>query len=115
MTVDLKNIVRMDSIRQPVTVSFRGCEYELPSRDAELLDRLISAEKLMSEAVTGREKAEALKQGISAFLGSAAADELYPDIMHADLDEMRRIYNIMVGLAAKRSREIIEEEYLSHD
>ena len=62
MTVDLKNIVRMDSIRQPVTVSFRGCEYELPSRDAELLDRLISAEKLMSEAVTGREKAEALKQ-----------------------------------------------------
>ena len=113
MTVDLNNIVRMDSIRQPVTVSFRGCEYELPSRDAELLDRLISAEKLISEAVTGREKAEALKQGISAFLGPDEAEKLYPDIMHADLDEMQRIYLIMTECAAKKSREIIEAEYLT--
>ena len=109
------DIVNMDHERKPAVVSFRGREYELPSRDAELLNKLIAAEKSIFAAESGREKAEALKQGISAFLGSAAADELYPDIMHADLDEMRRIYNIMVGLAAKRSREIIEEEYLSHD
>lgn len=113
MTVDLNSIIRTDIIRQPVRITFRDKEYELPSRDAELLDRLISAEKAMSEAASGREKAEALKQGISAFLGSEEADSLYPDIMHADLDEMQRLYLIMTELAARKSKEIIEAEYLT--
>ena len=101
--------------RTPAVISAYGEEFVLPVRNAEFLEKLAEADKKVSSAQNIHERALALREAVSVFIGKENTDKIFPDADTADLDEMQAFILSLAGTVKQKSIELIREKYKCED
>ncbi len=77
-------------VRTPRTLKAYDKEFAIPVRTVEFEEKLEQAGKALSECKTASETAQALREGISLFVGEEDTERIFPKekLMEIDVDEL---------------------------
>ena len=77
-------------VRTPRTLKAYDKEFVIPVRTVEFEERLEQAGRTLSECKTATETAQALREGISLFIGEEETERIFPKekLMEIDVDEL---------------------------
>lgn len=77
-------------VRTPRTLKAYDKEFTIPVRTVEFEERLEQAGKALSECRVASETAQALREGISLFVGEEETERIFPkaELMSIDVDEL---------------------------
>lgn len=77
-------------VRTPRMLKAYDKEFAIPVRTVEFEERLEQAGKALSECKTATETAQALREGISLFVGEEETERIFPKekLMEIDVDEL---------------------------
>ena len=77
-------------VRTPRTLKAYDKEFAIPVRTVEFEERLEQAGKTLSECRVASETAQALREGISLFVGEEETERIFPKekLMEIDIDEL---------------------------
>lgn len=77
-------------VRTPRTLKAYDKEFAIPVRTVEFEERLEQAGKALSECKTATETAQALREGISLFVGEEETERIFSKekLMEIDVDEL---------------------------
>ena len=77
-------------VRTPRTLKAYDKEFTIPVRTVEFEEKLEQAGKALSECRTATETAQALREGVSLFIGEEETERIFPKekLMEIDVDEL---------------------------
>lgn len=77
-------------VRTPRTLKAYDKEFAIPVRTVEFEEKLEQAGKTLSECKTASETAQALREGVSLFIGEEETERIFPKekLMEIDVDEL---------------------------
>lgn len=77
-------------VRTPRTLKAYDKEFAIPVRTVEFEEKLEQAGKTLSECRTASETAQALREGVSLFIGEEETERIFPkaELMSIDVDEL---------------------------
>ena len=77
-------------VRTPRTLKAYDKEFAIPVRTVEFEEKLEQAGKVLSECRTASETAQALREGVSLFIGEEETERIFPKekLMEIDVDEL---------------------------
>lgn len=117
MTVNADGAFEFSFKRTPAVITAFGERMTLPVRNAELLDRLITADMRITAARSAAEKAGALRQAIAVFIGDDLTEKHFPaaDVKTLDMDLLQAFYSFCAEAVRKKSEELIAAKYSNED
>lgn len=97
-------------VRTPRTLKAYDKEFTIPVRTVEFEERLEQAGKALSECKTATETAQALREGVSLFIGEEETERIFPkaELMSIDVDELLGFWQ-----ALNYELKLAQEEQLS--
>ena len=97
-------------VRTPRTLKAYDKEFAIPVRTVEFEEKLEQAGKALSECRAASETAQALREGISLFVGEEETERIFPkaELMSIDVDELLGFWQ-----ALNYELKLAQEEQLS--
>ena len=97
-------------VRTPRTLKAYDKEFAIPVRTVEFEEKLEQAGKTLSECRTASETAQALREGVSLFIGEEETERIFPKekLMKIDVDELLGFWQ-----ALNYELKLAQEEQLS--
>ena len=97
-------------VRTPRILKAYDKEFAIPVRTVEFEERLEQESKTLSECKTASETAQALREGISLFIGEEETERIFPKekLMEIDVDEL-----LVFWQALNYELKLAQEEQLS--
>ena len=97
-------------VRTPRTLKAYDKEFAIPVRTVEFEEKLEQAGKTLSECRTASETAQALREGVSLFIGEEDTECIFPkaELMSIDVDELLGFWQ-----ALNYELKLAQEEQLS--
>lgn len=97
-------------VRTPRTLKAYDKEFAIPVRTVEFEEKLEQAGKTLSECRTASETAQALREGVSLFIGEEETERIFPKekLMEIDVDELLGFWQ-----ALNYELKLAQEEQLS--
>ncbi len=97
-------------VRTPRTLKAYDKEFTIPVRTVEFEEKLEQAGKALSECRAASETAQALREGVSLFVGEEETERIFPkaELMSIDVDELLGFWQ-----ALNYELKLAQEEQLS--
>lgn len=96
--------------KKPHTIEAYGKTYEIPTKTADVIDKLNAAGSAISSAKTTVDVVKATKDGIAVFIGVGEADRLFPDseLNSIDTDEISAFWMFLKNESNRATMEILK-------
>ena len=98
--------------RTPRVLKAYGTEFTIPVRTVEFEEKLEAAGNMLSECKIASETVQALREGISLFIGAEETERIFPKekLMETDVDEVLAFWQAL-NLELKLAQDELFEKY----